>query len=298
MLKQGAGHRGRRRPLGQRLQGARRARAARGRRDRAVGDRDDDRGRLRAVRPPRDRLPRLHGAPHAGHAQRARGRRGGAAASRSCSSPPATTTGSCRPATAGPRTSAGAIGVSTDAQASWWGGRGVGTVPHGLIAAYGGDTVRAARRSPTASRREMNVTVLVDFDNDSVATALEVADALGERPLGRAAGHLRQARRRVAAAPARRRRADGRRARARPLTRARARRARLPRRADRRLRRLHRRAHPRVRGRRRARRRLRRRLVADPRRQRLHGRRRDGRRAAGREGRARARPNPRLSAVG
>ena len=34
---------------------------------------------------------------------------------------------------------AGAIGVSTDAQASWWGGRGVGTVPHGLIAAYGGE---------------------------------------------------------------------------------------------------------------------------------------------------------------
>src|ERR1700760_2493021 len=39
---------------------------------------------------------------------------------------------------------AAAIGVSTDAQASWWGGRGVGTVPHGLIAAYGGDTVKAA----------------------------------------------------------------------------------------------------------------------------------------------------------
>ena len=32
---------------------------------------------------------------------------------------------------------AGAIGVSTDAQASWWGGRGLGTVPHSLIAAYG-----------------------------------------------------------------------------------------------------------------------------------------------------------------
>src|SRR5215207_5880727 len=39
---------------------------------------------------------------------------------------------------------AGAIGVSTDAQASWWGGRGVGTVPHGLIAAFGGDTVEAS----------------------------------------------------------------------------------------------------------------------------------------------------------
>ena len=73
--------------------------------DRAVGDGDDDRGRLRAVRPPRDRLPRLHGPPHADHAQRARGRRGGRAASRSCTSPPATTTGWCRPATAGRRTS-------------------------------------------------------------------------------------------------------------------------------------------------------------------------------------------------
>ena len=36
---------------------------------------------------------------------------------------------------------AGAIGVSTDAQASWWGSEGIGTVPHALIAAYGGDTV-------------------------------------------------------------------------------------------------------------------------------------------------------------
>jgi len=74
---------------------------------------------------------------------------------------------------------AGAIGVSTDAQASWWGGRGVGTVPHGLIAAYGGDTVRAARVFADRFAHEMNVTVLVDFANDSVTTALEVAEALG-----------------------------------------------------------------------------------------------------------------------
>jgi nicotinate phosphoribosyltransferase len=33
------------------------------------------------------------------------------------------------------------IGVTSDAQASWWGGKGVGTVPHSLIAAYGGNTV-------------------------------------------------------------------------------------------------------------------------------------------------------------
>ena len=51
---------------------------------------------------------------------------------------------------------AGAIGVSTDAQASWWGGAGVGTVPHGLIAAFGGDTVRgrAGLRRPLRRRDE------------------------------------------------------------------------------------------------------------------------------------------------
>ena len=74
---------------------------------------------------------------------------------------------------------AGAIGVSTDAQASWWGGRGVGTVPHALMAAYGGDTVAAARAFATRFAGEMNVTVLVDFDNDSLRTAVAVADALG-----------------------------------------------------------------------------------------------------------------------
>jgi nicotinate phosphoribosyltransferase len=79
---------------------------------------------------------------------------------------------------------AGAIGVSTDAQASWWGGRGVGTVPHALIAAFGGDTVEAARRFAARYADDMNVTVLVDFHNDSVRTALEVADALGDRLWG------------------------------------------------------------------------------------------------------------------
>jgi nicotinate phosphoribosyltransferase len=79
---------------------------------------------------------------------------------------------------------AGAIGVSTDAQASWWGGRGVGTVPHGLIAAYGGDTVAAARAFADRYHDETNITVLVDFENDSVRTALEVAEALGDNLWG------------------------------------------------------------------------------------------------------------------
>src|SRR3954466_3010414 len=79
---------------------------------------------------------------------------------------------------------AGAIGVSTDAQASWGGGRRGGTVPHALIAAFGGDTVAAADAFASRYSGEMNVTVLVDFDNDSVNTALAVADALGDRLWG------------------------------------------------------------------------------------------------------------------
>src|SRR3989440_1699206 len=79
---------------------------------------------------------------------------------------------------------AGAIGVSTEAQASWWGGRGVGTVPHGLIAAYDGDTVAAAREFADRFAGEMNVTVLVDFENDSAATGGAVAEALGSKLWG------------------------------------------------------------------------------------------------------------------
>jgi nicotinate phosphoribosyltransferase len=79
---------------------------------------------------------------------------------------------------------AGAIGVSTEAQASWWGGRGVGTVPHGLIAAYGGNTVLAAAKFAEYADPDVNVVVLVDFENDSVRTSLEVARALGPRLWG------------------------------------------------------------------------------------------------------------------
>src|SRR5690348_5768168 len=79
---------------------------------------------------------------------------------------------------------AGAIGVSTDAQASWWGGTGIGTVPHGLIAAFAGDTVAAARSFAARYHETMNITVLVDWSNDSVRTALDVAEALGPQLWG------------------------------------------------------------------------------------------------------------------
>jgi nicotinate phosphoribosyltransferase len=79
---------------------------------------------------------------------------------------------------------AGAIGVSTDAQASWWGGRGIGTVPHALIACFDGDTVAAARAFADHFAGETRIVVLVDFENDSVRTSLEVAEALGDRLWG------------------------------------------------------------------------------------------------------------------
>jgi nicotinate phosphoribosyltransferase len=79
---------------------------------------------------------------------------------------------------------AGAIGVSTDAQASWWGGKGIGTVPHALIAAYGGDTAAATAAFADIHYPEINVTALVDWDNDCVATSLACARTLGERLWG------------------------------------------------------------------------------------------------------------------
>jgi nicotinate phosphoribosyltransferase len=73
---------------------------------------------------------------------------------------------------------AGATAVSTDAQASWWGGGGIGTVPHALIAAYGGDTVLATRKFAEHVGSEIPLIALVDYENDCVRTSLEVARAL------------------------------------------------------------------------------------------------------------------------
>jgi len=78
----------------------------------------------------------------------------------------------------------GALGVSTDANAEWWGARGMGTVPHALIAAYGGDTVLATKKFAEHIDPSVHVIALVDFDNDCVRTSLEVARALGRRLWG------------------------------------------------------------------------------------------------------------------
>ena len=94
----------------------------------------------------------------------------------------------------------GATGVSTDEQGEWWGSTGLGTVPHALIAVYGGDTTVATLKfdehinrttepaghltGPGTPEGHVNVTSLVDFQNDVVNTSLGVAHALGQRLWG------------------------------------------------------------------------------------------------------------------
>ena len=75
----------------------------------------------------------------------------------------------------------GAGSVSSDAGGAWWGARGVGTMPHALIAAVGGDTVQATLAFTRYVRdREpgVSVTSLVDYHNDVVGDALAVARAM------------------------------------------------------------------------------------------------------------------------
>ena len=73
--------------------------------------------------------------------------------------------------------------VSTEAQASLFGGKAVGTIPHALIAAFGGDTVKATKRF-AETIEGVDVIALVDYDNDCVKTSLDVARALEERLWG------------------------------------------------------------------------------------------------------------------
>jgi nicotinate phosphoribosyltransferase len=76
----------------------------------------------------------------------------------------------------------GAAGdVSSDAGAAWWGGEGVGTMPHALIAAFEGDTVAATLAFARYVRDEepdVPIVSLVDYGNDCVRDALGVARAM------------------------------------------------------------------------------------------------------------------------
>jgi len=78
----------------------------------------------------------------------------------------------------------GAKGVSTDANGVYSGVKGTGTIPHSLIAAYGGDTVEACKAFRNYVSEDINLIALVDFDNDCVGTSLKVARYFGEKLWG------------------------------------------------------------------------------------------------------------------
>lgn len=75
----------------------------------------------------------------------------------------------------------GIKGVSTPANGFYWGEEALGTIPHALIAAYGGDTVKATLAFDKHTDPAVNRVALVDFDNDCVATSLAVARELGDK---------------------------------------------------------------------------------------------------------------------
>ncbi len=78
----------------------------------------------------------------------------------------------------------GKVSFSTDAQSTIVGKKGVGTMPHALIAAFKGDTVKAAKAFAKHIDASVDLIALVDYDNDSVKTALDVARALEGRLWG------------------------------------------------------------------------------------------------------------------
>ncbi len=75
----------------------------------------------------------------------------------------------------------GIKGFSTDANALSSGSKGLGTIPHALIASYNGDTIAATEAFDKYVAEGIARIALVDFDNDCVNTALAVARKLGRK---------------------------------------------------------------------------------------------------------------------
>ena len=70
--------------------------------------------------------------------------------------------------------------VSTDAQAAWWGGKGMGTMPHALIQMCQGDLVHACELYGQQFPEE-KITALVDYRNDVIIDSLKVARRFKDR---------------------------------------------------------------------------------------------------------------------
>lgn len=78
----------------------------------------------------------------------------------------------------------GMSGVSTYANALHWGVDAMGTIPHALIAAYQGNSLAATEAFDRHIDQNVSRVALVDFNNDCVGTALEIARKFGSRLYG------------------------------------------------------------------------------------------------------------------
>lgn len=67
--------------------------------------------------------------------------------------------------------------LSTDANGEYWGYSGIGTIPHLLIAAYWGDTAKAALKFDEIIDPSVNRVILVDWDNDCIGTTIRTVAA-------------------------------------------------------------------------------------------------------------------------
>jgi nicotinate phosphoribosyltransferase len=75
---------------------------------------------------------------------------------------------------------AGIRRVSTDAQGFWWGGKGMGTMPHSLIQICDGDLLKAADLY-LKTFPDQKVTALVDYNNDVITDSLKLAHHLKDK---------------------------------------------------------------------------------------------------------------------
>ncbi len=80
---------------------------------------------------------------------------------------------------------AGAFGVSTDANADYWGVESMGTMPHALIAAYDGSTEAAAIAFDTHMPENVKRIILVDWENDVIGTTFKVIKSFYEKHIGK-----------------------------------------------------------------------------------------------------------------
>ena len=75
---------------------------------------------------------------------------------------------------------AGIKKISTDAQGLWWGGKGMGTMPHALIQICNGDVCKASDIYLKSYPND-KITALIDYNNDVIRDALKLAKHLGDK---------------------------------------------------------------------------------------------------------------------